>query len=458
MSSKEFNEVIKGTMWSFMSTVIVNAGGFLFWVIVGMLVNIRELGFITTAVSLSNLLSGLANIGLNYAVLRETPVRGSRAFVSSTILGLILAILISLSSLLFRDVYSGFSGCIPFIMILTVLGVIATISNTGLIVSKKYKFIFFSNLLATLTKFAIGIGLILVGWSIVGVLLSYISFRLTLFVVSFLVSVSSIGLSLPTLRDFAETVRIGISNYPLMLSNILTLNASTILVAVLSSSPISTGIYYMCLVIVSTLASIPSIMSLIGLPISVKSSKIDIMDEILRIGGSVIVPLVVFVGGASDWILGMINKGLMAGFPILTLLTFSIIPQVMISVSISKLNYRKNLRQITVIGLTQLLILILASVMLIPLYGLYGIVFSYILSKVIPLVLIIPQADFIMGSKLFLIQAIFISIAFLLSEYAPSILISIFMSICSLLTILLLKIVTPQELLGILKECFRTIL
>ncbi len=48
-----------------------------------------------------------------------------------------------------------------------------------------------------------------------------------------------------------------------------------------------------------------------------------------------------------------------------------------LSVGISKLNYDKRLKLITLIGVIQLLILVIFSFFLIPLYGLFGIALSY---------------------------------------------------------------------------------
>lgn len=46
--------------------------------------------------------------------------------------------------------------------------------------------------------------------------------------------------------------------------------------------PINTEIYYICLVITVTLASITITMSMIGLPVSIKSNEKTVLDYVIR--------------------------------------------------------------------------------------------------------------------------------------------------------------------------------
>jgi len=457
MSTQDFEKIIHGTIWSFLGTISFMIGGFLFWVIIGFLISVKELGYITTAVSLAGLLTGLANIGFDYATLREAPIKGGKTFGSILLVSILSSIIFSSLSFLFKDIYPRFYDLIPFVILLTIIGVTSIVGRNLLIVAGEYKFIFISNLFYLIVRFSVGIILILLGYQILGVLLSYLLSQLTAFIISFIISLRKIGLAFPTLNDISETIKIGLSNYPLALSNILARNASTLLVAILSTNPINTGIYYMCLVITITLASIPTMMSMIGLPVSVKSNRTAALDHIIRLGGSFILPFTIFVGSTSDWILGLINKSLISGFPILTLLTFSIIPQMILSVGISKLNYNKNLKLITIIGALQLFILVISSILLIPVYGLFGIALSYLLAKSIPLIFLKINIDYITGLKLFVIQAVYVSIAFFLSEFIPSLIIGFLVAFLSLLTIILLRIVSLREFITLFQTSLKTI-
>ena len=89
-------------------------------------------------------------------------------------------------------------------------------------------------------------------------------------------------MSAPRLGDLVEVARVGLSNYPLLLSDQLLLYASTPLVALFSGAPRAVGELYLSLMILLVVTSLPSIMASVGLPVSVRGS--DVLDHALRLG------------------------------------------------------------------------------------------------------------------------------------------------------------------------------
>ena len=203
MSTQDFEKIIHGTIWSFLGTISFMIGGFLFWVIIGFLISVKELGYITTAVSLAGLLTGLANIGFDYATLREAPIKGGKTFGSILLVSILSSIIFSSLSFLFKDIYPRFYDLIPFVILLTIIGVTSIVGRNLLIVAGEYKFIFISNLFYLIVRFSVGIILILLGYQILGVLLSYLLSQLTAFIISFIISLRKIGLAFPTLNDIS---------------------------------------------------------------------------------------------------------------------------------------------------------------------------------------------------------------------------------------------------------------
>lgn len=62
-----------------------------------------------------------------------------------------------------------------------------------------------------------------------GVLFSYLLSQFTAFIISFVISLRRMGIALPTFSDITEILKIELSNYPLVLSNVVAENASTLI-------------------------------------------------------------------------------------------------------------------------------------------------------------------------------------------------------------------------------------
>lgn len=446
------SEVVRGSFWLISGSIIVNLGALVFWIISGKIAGAEAVGYATTAFSISIMLASLGNLGLDYAVLREVPVKGAKAYFSSLILALALGLTVSLLAILFGGVYGGFTQYIPLIICLTVISIITYVSVFALTASLNPKYVFITNIASTMIKLSTVLAFILLGLGGYGIILAILMSQIVGFTLSTFLAVRILGLARPYMEDIKEVLRIGISNYPQMLSTQLIVSAGIVLIALLTSIPENTGTFYIALMIVMALITIPNAMATMSLPVMVKTKNHNLASESLRLGGGFVLPIAVAIAVTSKEFLSLINPEFQSGYMVLTLLTFSIIPYAAILTAISKLNSQKKLWEILLIGIVRLATLILLIIVLTPYFGIFGAALAYLASTLTPIPLVKNVIPLYNLAKLLMVQIplTFINMYYVLPLVGPvmSFLISIFLT---LLALRLMKIFYINEIYLLVK-------
>lgn len=380
-----FAEVVRGSFWLVLGNLIVSLGGLVFWLFSGRVAGAEAIGYATGAFSLAMMLSSLGNLGLNYAVLREVPEKGARAYTSALTLALILGAVIASLSILFTGMYGGIASYIPLIYLLTISILITLVSTHTLIAALRAKHVFTVNTISTTVKILVGLSLALIGMGGYGLLLGILSAQIVALAASTILALAAVGFARPRMEDLVDTLKIGASNYPQILSNQLVVSAGVVLIALLTGSPRDTGVFYVALMIALGIAVIPGSMASISLPVMVKNKNYGIADESLRIGAAIVLPLAVAIGLDSREVLGIINPDFTVGALTLTILTLAIIPQAIVLNGISKLNSEKNLRRVLGVGIVRLATLLILTILLVPNLGILGASIAYLGSAITPI-------------------------------------------------------------------------
>ena len=429
--------------------MLANLGGLLFWLAVGKIAGAAEIGYATGAISLGLLLSALGNIGLNYACLREVPERRARAYSATLALAVVCGALLSTTSVLFSNLYGGFSQYIPLVVLITILGLANLVSTSALIASLNYKKVFVVNLASITTKLTLGITLVFMGLGGLGIVFSVVSAQTAAFILSVALATLAVGLTLPTLNDLAEILRIGLPNYPQIFSTQLITSAGIVLIALLTGSPEQTGIFYMALMITVALTYVPGSMASITLPLMVRTHNHQLANQSLRLGGAIILPVAVAIAVAAEPILAIINPQFTAGAATLIVLTLSIVPQATILNAISKLNTEKNMKKIAEIGLLRLLTLTLLVTALAPTHGALGAAIAYLASTLTPIPLLRRELELTHTAKLATLQVFTLALALALP--AKPLIVSAAAATATLALLHLTQTLTIPEALSIIK-------
>ncbi|GAB6148706.1 lipopolysaccharide biosynthesis protein [Stetteria hydrogenophila] len=378
-------EVVRGSVWVTAGSLAVTLGGLVFWLASGRVAGAEAVGYATTAFSAAGVLSSLANLGLNYAALRWVPVRRARAYGAVLLLAVALGSAAALASPVFAGLYGGgFTRYVPLVLALTVAGLAANASLSTLIAAGRARAVFAVNTLGALVKVGVGVSLALAGLGGYGLALGILSSQLASAALSTALAAAAVGLALPALRDLVDAVRVGASNYPLVLSTQLLASAGVVLIAALTGDPGETGVFYIALMATLALSMIPASMALVSLPVMVRSRDYGVAGESLRLGAALVLPLAVAVGLAPHLTLSLVNPDFARGAGALGALTLSVVPLAYIQNAVSKLNGEGRLREVLAIGAVRLAALTGLTLALAPRLGAAGAALAFLASTLAP--------------------------------------------------------------------------
>ena len=449
------NRAISGGTWIILSSIVISIGGFILWLVTGMFGGAKAVGYATTAFSIATLLATLGNPGLNYAVLREVPLKGSRAYIAALTIALVTGIVLSLGSLLFINIYEEFNLYVIASMLLTIIILVNAVNTATIVALLKTKYLFIANTASTIVKVCLGVTLVLIGLAGLGATIALLASTITVLVATTIVISTSMNIIRPLKRDLREVLTIGFSNYPQQLSIQLIVSAGIVLLALLTNNPTETGTFYIALMITLVLATIPRSIITVSLPLTMKTGEKQLASQGLRIGCSLILPIAIALTLLSKQVLALINQEFAQGELTLIVLLYSIIPNQTILASITKLNAEKKLKEITIIGAIRLTTLTILTILLTPRLGALGAALAYLASTITPQPLILREVNYKDTLKLISIQAA-LTIPILLVK-ANTIPIAITVALTSTILLHLTKTLSLNEAKTTIKTIIRTL-
>lgn len=387
--SPDLYRLVRSGFWLALGGFVLSAGGALFWFFAGRLSSPGDVGYAVSAVSIANMLSTFASLGLGYAVLREVPLSGSRAFSASLLLALVMGFSASLLSPLFSGFYGGFSSYVPLISLLVVSSLVMSVSLYALASILRVSLIALINLFSITARLSIGLGLLLLGFGGFGLVMGFLAAQLAGALTSLILALRLVGFKTPGASDLRRAALVGFSNYPNEFSNQLLASLGVVLLALFGGSPGDVGAFYISLMIVMASGLVPSALASMSIPIMVEKGSTGLSMHSARFGLAIAAPLSIFVAGFSRDLLGVINAAYRDHWLTLAILSISIAPSAITVNIVSKLNTEKRLGEIAWIGGARLATLLIGALVLIPAAGVVGAAIAYIASQA-PLLVKLP--------------------------------------------------------------------
>lgn len=384
-----FDDVVRGSMWLFLSGVVVNLSGLVFWLVSSRLAGASGVGYAASAVSISGLVSTLLNLGLSYSMLREIPVRGSRAFSSGLLIAILLSLLGSIVALYtpLSNLYPGFSGYVFLAIAMTILSMISLVSLPAMVALNMARAYFLVNLFSQVVRISIGVPLVMLGFGGFGAALGMLSASIVSSTGSLAIVARVLGLSRPCLGDLLEVLRIGVSNYPLTLSSAL-VSGGVIAAGILTGDPGAAGVTYISLMISQALGLIPSSIASASLPAMMRGASPEIPGFGAYLSASLVLPIAVGIGVSSRSVLSLLGSDFSSHWGVLSILSLSALPYAAVINSLSRMNWERSLARLAIIGIASLAVLALLSPILAGLAGVEGVAIAYLASSIAPLPLL----------------------------------------------------------------------
>jgi len=376
-------------------TSISNAGfGFFFWIISALIYSQAEIGIASALISSMALIILLSRMGLDQTLIRFLPSSNKQEIFST------YAILTTIIALFFGIIFVYFIQFLSpeLIFLKSPLGIgylffvgVSSISNIGgttFISLKSSKIRFFQSLL-------LGIRIILlVPLTILGAFGIFCavggSFLLSAMFVLYTLPKFNIRPKLQFNFNYVkELSEFSKANY--FASLLLLVPGQLLPLLVLNiTGPENAAIYYIAYTMSSIIFMIPNSISTSllvegshGEALKVNFPKAFVLTFI------VLVPAVVFLYLFGGFFLNLINPVYLAGFQLLQLFLISTIPSVIIYFYFAVTRIQKDNKKLIIISLTQFLLIISLSYILLINYGLIGIGYAFVFGNLIAMFMIL---------------------------------------------------------------------
>ena len=233
MSVKKF---MSSSIILFLDSLVVAAGGWFFWVVVSKIATVSEVGQATTVFSLVSVVNALAQLGLEYPILRDSSIERDRILAS----GLILEILITLAIMpvMIFALVALYGGTFIWIAVLLLLfSSVGFISRFVLLGISRAKAIFIIDSIGTIVKFVVGYSLVSAGLGASGILISFLSLSIVVSSIALWLAKSVFEFKLGDIQFFRNFIVRGLVNTPAKLSGVLIFSLSVVLLAAFGTSP-----------------------------------------------------------------------------------------------------------------------------------------------------------------------------------------------------------------------------
>jgi O-antigen/teichoic acid export membrane protein len=381
----------------FIDQILIAGTNWIFWLIISKLTDASEIGQATVIYSFALLFATLAQLGLEYPLLKKSMSQGSSILVYALAIETMITVILVpilyyiVSSNINQSIASAYTWIGVSLLVLTSIGFVARFSLLGLSDAKN---VLIWDIMGTASKFVLGISLVYMGWGAFGILVSFVIYSLV-------ITVATLALSLKKIHsreqkyvdwhrdDFLQVIREALMNTPAKFSRVVILSLSIVLLGFFGISDAEIGIFYMTMMISIVIASLASSISYTVIPAS-SQAKTDLTEGSLRIGLSFTSPLITALAVAPAYILSLLGQEYTLGGSSLFVLSIGILPSIIVMNSVSKFNNSNDSQKIVVTGSVQVAAFLILFVILVPVYGIFGaavsILVAYLASAFPPLI------------------------------------------------------------------------
>lgn len=375
--------VASGLLFSLDQTLVA-LGNWIYWIIIFKLTTAVEVGQATTVYSVALFISILTQLGLEYPLLKKSSIQGSQ-ILGTTLLTEVSLSLLSIPIVIFLidNIFHESLQELIWIAAVMIIGIsLNFVSRFSLLGYSDARSVLIIDILGIAIKLIIGYSLVSIGYGAFGILFSFLVQYLFLTICAFTIIIrrrNIIKFRPGNVKYFKETIRDGLVNAPSKFSRLLIVSLSVVLLASFGINNAEIGTFYVALMITIVAASLSTSFSFMVIPASAEA-KTDLSSGSFRIGLSLIVPFIVVLIVAPQFVLSIIGTQYISAEKILLILSIGIFPSAVVINAISKLNNLNSSKKIVSIGSIQVSTFLISFVFLVPLYGTLGAAFSILIS------------------------------------------------------------------------------
>ena len=403
---KIVSKILKGGSWLYLSNILTNLFGFIYWFTISIIGGPTVLGYTSAIIGLASLINGALNLGTNIGLQKfigEALGQQNKEKISTYFWSTILfsALLYSTAGLILMALaLSGFSlskfspEAIIICSLLVALGFNINFPAFFTAILKT-EIVTLITVIGNIMRLAVGISLVILGWGWIGASLGYVSNYLTLILAYLLLSKHHIKTKISiSLNAVTNVVKAGAASW---LPNLITLLGQWLGVLAVfgATGALETGAYYIAFMISMLVAGLGTSITMLLLPVlsSLTDGRKRVCWSSLKICYALTLPLV-FALIAYPWApLKLLGKEYTTAANSLTALLISA-ALLLFTTAVRNLLYSYNsyLKILTLGAATNIPRIILYFI-LVPLYKGYGAALSFLAGSTTGLITAIIIAE-----------------------------------------------------------------
>jgi O-antigen/teichoic acid export membrane protein len=198
---------------------------------------------------------------------------------------------------------------------------------------------------------------------------------------SFVIARKSFDMYVGNLKYAKEIVGDALVNAPAAFAKTFIYSISVILLAYFGINQSEVGVFYITLMMSFVVGSFAGYLAFMTIPAAVSTNE-DLSAESDRFGLFVTGPLIVTLMVEPRLVLSVIGPEYVSAVLTLVVLAVAIFPYILVTNAISSFNSTGRLKQITAIGIFQILSFMLAFYYLVPQFGTFGAAISILIAYI----------------------------------------------------------------------------
>jgi len=375
--------VVRGSFWLFLDTIILSVEGWLFWLIVSPLTTPVEVGYATTILGLVTLVTSFLSLGLEYSLLREIGKAKVGVFASAMTFEVVL--LAALSPLVFIVGVSIYGAILSNYMILGILYMLfhgaVFISRHSVLGLLESRLVLLFDFFGAMVRVVVGLWLVMQGFGGLGIVSAALVQQILISLGLAVFCYSKVGLKLGKLNELKTLLKLGLSNFPGKISRIAISNLSIILLAAVTSDPATVGVFYIALMMSLLAGGLATSLATMALPTSTISDS-DVTDTSLTLGLCLTAPIISALVTTPKFILSLVGHTYATASDSLIILALATIPTTLTLNAVTKLNHKGMLKELTYLGLLQLIVFLAPFPLMVSSYQSFGAALTVLISSI----------------------------------------------------------------------------
>ncbi len=382
VSSSLVGRVVRGGFWLYLSGLVNNLQGFIYWLVISWIAGGSVLGLTSTTVGIASVISGLLGLGLGVGVQRFLGACYSRRdydclsdyFWSTTTFAILIRLIVGALLIIVSFFTPNLGSYNP--LMLRLAGIIVIASSSGGFIPLyqsllQTRIIFLTNIIGAILKLLIGIGLVYLGFGWVGATIGYLSIPLAGWILYPYYTKKIVGFRLYI--RWKRLKEVLIAGIPSWFPGLIVLLGQWLGVLVVfgTQGALETGYYFIAFAIASVVLMVSN--SLLGLLLPVLSGMEDGRKRagvrVLRISLAGITPISVFLIVYPGLVLGLLGRDFLSANNILRVLLLGSIPIAFTSFMNSLLYAYGYYRRILLLGLSQNIPRLALYFLLVPVFA-----------------------------------------------------------------------------------------